>query len=99
MNRLKEREAQALAVTAEERENGNEDNPILYAESGPCRFRTLSLFFPDGDGVEIIEDLDSEEEEVTVKYFDDSYSIELNDGPLYEWAMERYYEDEGGSNE
>lgn len=94
MERLKQREAQVLALTEEERETGNEDNPILYAESGPCRFRTLSFFFPDGDGVEIIEDLDNEEE-VTVKYFDDSNSIELNDGPLYEWAMERLYE-EGG---
>jgi hypothetical protein len=94
MERLKQREAQVLALTEEERETGNEDNPILYAESGPCRFRTLSFFFPDGDGVEIIEDLDNEEE-VTVKYFDDSNSIELNDGPLYEWAMERLYQ-EGG---
>lgn len=94
MERLKQREAQVLALTEEERETGNEDNPILYAESGPCRFRTLSFFFPDGDGVEIVEDLDNEEE-VTVKYFDDSNSIELNDGPLYEWAMERLYE-EGG---
>lgn len=92
MERLKQREAQVLALTEEERETGNEDNPILYAESGPCRFRTLSFFFPDGDGVEIIEDLDNEEE-VTVKYFDDSNSIELNDGPLYEWAMERLYEE------
>lgn len=92
MERLKQREAQVLALTEEERETGNEDNPILYAESGPCRFRTLSFFFPDGDGVEIIEDLDNEEE-VTVKYFDDSNSIELNDGPLYEWAMERFYEE------
>ena len=94
MERLKQREAQVLALTEEERETGNEDNPILYAESGPCRFRTLSFFFPDGDGVEIVEDLDNEEE-VTVKYFDDSNSIELNDGPLYEWAMERLYQ-EGG---
>jgi hypothetical protein len=92
MERLKQREAQVLALTEEERETGNEDNPILYAESGPCRFRTLSFFFPDGDGVEIVEDLDNEEE-VTVKYFDDSNSIELNDGPLYEWAMERLYEE------
>ena len=92
MERLKQREAQVLAVTEEERETGNENNPILYAESGPCRFRTLSFFFPDGDGVEIIEDLDNEEE-VTVKYFDDSNSIELNDGPLYEWAMERLYQE------
>jgi hypothetical protein len=98
MNRLKEREAQALAVTAEERENGNEDNPILYAESGPCRFRTLSFFFPEEDGVEIVEDLDNEEE-ITVNYFSDSGSVELTEGPLYDWAMERYYEDEGGSNE
>lgn len=93
MNRLKQREAEVLALTEEERETGNEDNPILYAESGPCRFKTLSFFFPDGDGVEIIEDLDSEEEEITVKYFDDSNSLEITEGPLYEWAMERLYKE------
>ena len=35
---LKEREAQVLAVTEEDREEMDENNPIIFAESGPNRF-------------------------------------------------------------
>lgn len=93
MSRLSEREAQALAVTEAEREEGNEDNPIIYAESAPNRFQTLSFFFPEEDGVEIVQDLDHEEEDPKVYYFNESERVELTEGALYEWALERWGQD------
>jgi len=87
-DRLKLRESQTAAITDEERENGDESNPILFAESGPNRFHILTLFFPDEDGVRIENDLDLNE--ITVYYFDDEDERELTDGPLYQWAMAQY---------
>ena len=90
---IKEREAQILATTEAEREEGNEDNPIVSAESAPNRFSVMSLFFDDGesDGVRIEEDL--ELNEVTVYYFNDTETVELTEGVMYNWAKEFYSND------
>ena len=88
MPNLKLREEQLLALTEEERENGDDSNPILYAESGPNRFHSITLFFPEGDGVKVETDLDLDER--TVQYFNDSQTIELTEGPIYDWAVEIY---------
>lgn len=92
MNRLKEREAQVLAVTEEERENLNDDNPIIHAETGPCRYQSITYWFPDGDGVIVEESLDNEGE-ITVKYMYGDESIELTDGPVYDWVIDLYEND------
>jgi hypothetical protein len=75
MSSLKLREEQVLALTEEERESGDESNPILYAESGPCRYQSTTYWFPDEDGVIIEQDMDMVED-ITVKYMngDESYS-------------------------
>lgn len=91
MPNLKEREAQVLAVTQEQREEGDDSNPILHAESGPNRFRIMTLFFPEDDGVRIQTDLDLNE--VTVEYFSDDGRVELTEGPLYDWAIDLYEND------
>ena len=91
MPNLKEREVQVLAVTQEQREEGDDSNPILHAESGPNRFHTITLFFPEEDGVKIQTDLDLNE--TTVEYFNDDGSVELNEGPLYDWAIDLYEND------
>ena len=88
MSNLKLREEQLLALTDEEREKGDDSNPILYAESGPNRFHSITLFFPEGDGVKVETDLDLDER--TVQYFNDSQTIELTEGPIYDWAIEIY---------
>ena len=88
MPSIKEREEQLLALTQEERDTGDDNNPILFAESGPNRFHIMTLFFPEGDGVRIQTDLDLDE--VTVEYFNDSQTIELTEGPIYDWAIEIY---------
>ena len=88
MPSIKEREEQLLALTQEERDTGDDSNPILFAESGPNRFHIMTLFFPEGDGVRIQTDLDLDE--VTVEYFNDSQTIELTEGPIYDWAIEIY---------
>jgi hypothetical protein len=88
MPSLKVREEQLLALTQEERDTGDDSNPILFAESGPNRFHIMTLFFPEGDGVRIQTDLDLDE--VTVEYFNDSQTIELTEGPIYDWAIEIY---------
>ena len=95
MPNLKLREEQLLALTEEERENGDDSNPILFAESGPNRFHIMSLFFPEGDGVTIQTDLDLDE--VTVEYFSDGGTMKLEEGPLYDWAIDLYESDQGGS--
>ena len=91
MNRLEERTAQLLAITAEQRDNGDESNPILFAEARPNRFRILTYFFPEDDGVTIEEDLDLGE--ISVRYFNEGESIELTEGALFEWAVEQYQND------
>lgn len=90
---LKEREAQILAITEDQRDEyldgESEHNPILFAETGPNRFHLMSLFFSDNDGVQIQEDADLGE--ITIKYFkDDEADVELTDGPVYDWALQMY---------
>ena len=89
MNRLQKRESQAELLA-----NGDmtEENPLIEAQDFPNRFETLSFFFAEGDGVEIVKDLDNEEADPIVSYFHDSGKIELTKGSLYEWAMERWNE-------
>jgi hypothetical protein len=89
---LSEREAQIEALTEEVREeldsvdDSYESNPILFAESGPNRFRIMSLFFTDTDGVTIQEDLDLDE--ITISYFTDYETIEVTEGAFYAWALD-----------
>ena len=91
MTTLKDRELQVLATTEEDREEMDGTNPIVNAESGPNRFSLMSMFFDDtdeGDGVQIQEDLDLGE--LTVTYFNNSESIELTEGAVYDWAVNHY---------
>jgi hypothetical protein len=97
MSSLDLRAAQILATTDADREAGDETNPIIFAEHGPNRFNVMTLFFEDkpygvNDGVTIQEDL--ELNEITVKYFTEAYAdtIELESGPVYEWAINQYKE-------
>jgi hypothetical protein len=87
---LEKHTAQLLALTNEQREAGGDSNPILHAEGGPNRFAIMSLFFNDSEGVRIQEDLDLNA--VTVNYFTDGEEIELQEGALYEWAINYYRE-------
>lgn len=96
MEKVKEgqalREAQVLVTTEEVREAGYEGNPIVFAEQGPNRFRVMSWFFPEEDGVNITEDIDTET--YTVNYFNDQGEIELEpSSPLYQWAVDLYEND------
>ena len=97
MSSLDLRAAQILAITDADREAGDETNPIIFAEHGPNRFNVMSLFFEDkpggiNDGVTIEEHLGSGD--ITVKYFTEAYAdtIELESGPVYEWAINHYKE-------
>jgi hypothetical protein len=90
---LQTRNEQVIATTEEDREDLNEDNPIVFAESAPNRFRVMSMFFEDvvggnNDGVNITEDTDLGE--ITVKYFTDKDEIELTEGAVYDWAIDFY---------
>ena len=87
---LEKHTAQLLALTNEQREAGDDSNPILHAEGGPNRFAIMSLFFNDSEGVRIQEDLDLNA--VTVNYFTEGEEIELQEGALYEWAINYYRE-------
>lgn len=92
---LAKRNAQVLAVTEEDREEMNEENPVIFAESGPNRFSVMSMFFEDkvggdNDGVTIQEDLDCGE--ITVKYFTEEGEVELTEGAVYDWAVNHYRE-------
>lgn len=89
MSNLKLREQQVIALTEEEREIGDDSNPILYAESGPCRYQSVTYWFPGEDGVVIEQNMD-DEEDITVKYMNGDETIELTEGPLYEWAINQY---------
>lgn len=88
---LKLRESQLLAITEADREEMDEENPIIHAETGPNRFAILSMFFTDNDGVQVQEDLDLNE--ITVKYFTDDGEVEVESGPLYDWAIDFYKHD------
>ena len=85
---LKQREAELLATTEEDREEGNEANPIVFAEGGRNRLHIMTLFFPNDDGVKIERDL--ELDEVSVEYFNDIERVTLTEGALYEWAIDQY---------
>ena len=96
---LQTRNEQVIALTdevraeLEEAEDMGASNPIIFAEQGPNRFRTISLFFEDvaggdNDGVNITEDTDLGE--ITVKYFTDRDEIELTEGAVYDWAINFY---------
>lgn len=92
---LETRAAQIVATSEEEREDGDEGNPILFAESGPNRYALMSLFFEDraggnNDGVRIEEDLDLGE--VKIYYFTDTEEQELLEGEVYDWALNFYQE-------
>jgi hypothetical protein len=87
---LKQREAELLLTTEVVREEGDESHPILYAEGGINRFQSMTLFFPDTDGVKVEEDLDLDE--VRVYYFNDEGQSELTEGAVYEWALNYYRE-------
>ncbi len=88
---LQQREAELLALTEAQREEGDENNPILHAEAGPNRFLSMTLFFPQEDGVKVEKDLDLNE--MRVHYFTrDNEETEVTEGALYEWAI-RYYEE------
>jgi len=96
---LETRNEQVIALTdevradLEEAEDMGASNPIIFAEQGPNRFRTISLFFEDvaggdNDGVTITEDINLGD--ITVKYFTDKDEIELTEGAVYEWAVNFY---------
>jgi len=89
MPNLKLREEQLLALTEEEREKGDDSNPILYAESGPCRYQSTTYWFPEEDGVIVTQSMD-DEEDITVEYMNGDGTIKLTEGPLYDWAIEIY---------
>ena len=91
MKTLEARNAQVLATTEQDREELNEDNPIIYAESAPNRYQFITLFFPEEDGVRIEEDLDLHL--IRVFYFNDEGENEITEGAVYEWALE-YYEND-----
>ena len=84
------RTAQLLAITEDDRDDMDSENPILLAETHPNRFALMSLFFTDSDGVQIQEDLDLNE--VTVKFFTDETEEEITEGALFDWAINYYKE-------
>lgn len=87
---LKEREEQAKQRLAGDE---SETNPLEEAEGFPNRFTTLSYFFNEGDGIEIVQDLDWEKEEPKVYYFHEAGKEELSSGALYEWAINQLEND------
>ena len=42
---LDQRTSQLLAITTDQRDQMDESNPIIFAETGPNRFAVMSLFF------------------------------------------------------
>jgi len=88
---LRIRESQILAITEADRDEMDESNPIIHAETGPNRFAILSMFFTDTDGVSVQEDLDLNV--ITVNYFTDDDEMLVESGPLYDWAMNFYKND------
>lgn len=86
--KLAERVAQILAITEDDRDEYSEEHPIFHAEQGPNRFSLMSLFFTDDDGVQIQEDLDTQE--ITVTYFTDDSSVVVHEGALFDWAIDYY---------
>lgn len=65
--------------------------PSSMPRPGPNRFYVMSMFFPEEDGVRIQED--NELHEIQVVYFDkDGEETQLEEGDLYEWAVNHYKE-------
>ena len=90
MSRLADREEQARALASGD---VTDPNPLTEAESFPSRFITLSYFFEEGDGVEIVQDSDNEDRDPEIYYFDESGRTRLTTGVLYEWALEKWGEE------
>ena len=93
---LEKRNEQVLATTEEDRNKIDGENPIVFAESAPNRFVLMSMFFEDvpgghNDGVLIQEDTDLGD--TIVKYFNDTESIEITEGAVYDWALAFYEKD------
>ena len=89
MSTLTTRTEQVKALTEADREEYSDTNPIIFAEQGPNRFQSITLFFPEEDGVIIQEDIDLGE--ISVKYFNtEGEETELTEGALYEWAFDYY---------
>jgi uncharacterized membrane-anchored protein len=86
------RETQIIDLTEEEREEGREDNPILYAESAPNRYQSITYWFPEGDGVEVQQNQE-DEEDITVRYLGKEEETTLTEGALYEWALDLFLKD------
>jgi hypothetical protein len=92
---LQTRNEQVIALTdevrqeLEEAEDMGDSNPILYAESAPCRYQSVTYWFTEEDGVIIQQDMDIVED-ITVKYMSGDEIIELTEGPLYDWAIDQY---------
>lgn len=78
------------SLTETDRDNMDETNPIIHAETGPNRFATMSLFFNETDGVTITEDL--ELGDITIEFFNDKEKIDIVEGPLYRWALKFFNE-------
>ena len=87
---LATRTAQLLAITDADRESGNSENPILLAESQPNRYQFVIVFFTDFDGVKITEDLNDEDAELSVQFFNTETEQDLIEGALYDWAINYY---------
>jgi len=85
---LELRVKQVETITDAEREELDETNPIIHAETAPNRFNVMTLFFTDSDGVKIEEDLDLNE--ITVQFFTDTETLDVTTGPLFEWAIDYY---------
>ena len=96
MTTLQLREEQVLAVTEREREDVDTGNPIIYAETAPNRFASMTLFFEEEDGVRIVENIDLKI--IEVYYFDtEGKETQLEEtSTLYQWASE-YFEERWGN--
>ena len=96
MTTIQLREEQILAVTEKEREEIDETNPIIFAETAPNRYATMTLFFEEEDGVRIVEDTDLKT--IEVFYFDtEGNETQVNEtSVLYQWASQ-YFEERWGN--
>ena len=91
MTSLTQREKEIAAITDDQRDEGDESNPILHAESGPNRFNVMSMFFPEEDGVRIEEHIGLND--IEVFYFDiEGKETQLEEGILFDWAINHYKE-------
>lgn len=84
------REAQILALTEKDREEADSDNPIIYAETAPCHYQSETFWFPEGDSVEVVQNLDWEEDLEVYYQEQGGERVQITEGALYEWAIERW---------